>query len=588
MIPLLPGIRELIDPMAQTQANPEYIDTLKKERDRFVALAFCAADMLFEIDGTQTITYAAGATKALTGSEPHDVIGRQFIDLIDSAEQNYVAGRLDTLGSANRLEPMMVRLKGPKGPTPRLMLTGYHLPDLPGSFFFALRLTSKDEALADKSDLRRDPETGLLNKDAFTEFAVQRIKDAEADGQDLKVTMVRLEEMSELRTRLDEESDRDLMRTLGRCFDQGAGNRDVAAKFDDENYGVLHDDSFDVDALRTRLENRLRDVDLNGVGIRVHSSTAPADLKGAEPQDAIKALLYTINQYCADPSSEPAIKSLSENLDTLTADASAKMVEFREMVSADSFNAVFQPIVDLPTKAIHHYEVLARFSGGLDRSPYELITFAENMGLICDFDFAMFRKVIGLLHGWRKKGKVMNLAVNLSGRSIENAAFVDALLKLLGKHDTLRKQISIEITESARIHDLVRVNGIIQSLRTAGHAVCLDDFGAGSAALKYLHALDVDIVKIDGAYIQQAHDDRKLRAFIKAIAGLCRELEIDTIAEMVEEEATVAFLIDCGIPYAQGYLYGKPSPDIFSFEPMQPAKKKPLSGGWSRKRSASV
>ena len=106
--------------------------------------------------------------------------------------------------------------------------------------------------------------------------------------------------------------------------------------------------------------------------------------------------------------------------------------------------------------------------------------------------------------------------------------------------------------------------------------------------MKYLHALDVDIVKIDGAYIQQAHDDRKLRAFIKAIAGLCRELEIDTIAEMVEEEATVAFLIDCGIPYAQGYLYGKPSPDIFSFEPMQPAKKKPLSGGWSRKRSASV
>lgn len=574
--------------MAQTQANTDYVDTLRKERDRFVALAFCAADMLFEVDGTQTVTYAAGATKALTGSEPHDVIGKQFVDLIDSAERNYVACRLEALGSSNRLEPMMVRLKGPKGPTPRLMLTGYHLPDLPGSFFFALRLTGKDEALSDRTDPRRDTETGLLNKEAFTEFAAQRIRDAETDGQDLKVTLVRLAEMGELRTRLDEEGDRDLMRTLGGCFDQGAGNRDAAAKFDDENYGVLHDDSFDVDELRARLENHLRDVDPDGVGIRVNSSTAPADLKGAEPQDAIKALLYTINQYCADPSSEPAIRSLRENLDTLTADASAKMVEFREMVSADSFDAVFQPIVALPTKAIHHYEVLARFSGGLDRSPYELITFAENMGLICDFDFAMFRKVVGLLHAWRKKGRVMNLAVNLSGRSIENAAFVDALLKLLAKHDTLRKQISIEITESARIHDLVGVNRIIQSLRSAGHEVCLDDFGAGAAALKYLHALDVDIVKIDGAYIQEAHGDRKLRAFIKAISGLCRELDIDTIAEMVEEEATVEFLTDCGIPYAQGYLYGKPSPDIFSFEPKQPAKKKSLSGGWSRKGSGSV
>jgi EAL domain-containing protein (putative c-di-GMP-specific phosphodiesterase class I)/GGDEF domain-containing protein len=574
--------------MAETQAKPDYVDTLKKERDRFVALAFCAADMLFEVDDSQTITYAAGATKALTNCEPHDAIGREFIDLVDSAERQYVASKLKALGTANRLEPMMVRLKGPNGPTPRLMLTGYHLPDLPGSFFFALRLTSKDEALTDSSDPRLDNETGLLNKEAFTEFAAQRIKDAEADGQDLKVTMVRLEDMSELRTRLDEESDRDLMRTLGGYFKEGSGNRDAAAKFDDENYGVLHDDSFDVDSLRTRLEGHLRAVDPDGVGVRVNSSTAPADLKGAEPQDAIKALLYTINQYCADPSSEPAIKSLSENLDTLTAEASAKMLEFREMVSADSFDAVFQPIVALPTKAVHHYEVLARFSGGLDRSPYELITFAENMGLICDFDFAMFRKVIGLLNGWRKKGKIINLAVNLSGRSIENAAFVEALLKLLGKHEALRKQLSIEITESARIHDLTRVNGIIQSLRTAGHDVCLDDFGAGSAALKYLHALDVDIVKIDGAYIQEAHNDRKLRAFIKAIAGLCRELDIDTIAEMVEEEATVEFLTECGIPYAQGYLYGKPSPDVFSFEPKKSILKKPLGGGWSRKRAAGA
>ena len=97
---------------------------------------------------------------------------------------------------------MIVRLKGPNGPTPRLTLTGYHLPDLPGSFFFALRLTTKDEALTGSSDPLLDSETGLLNKEAFSEFAAQRIKNAEADGQDLKVTMVRLEDMSELRTRV--------------------------------------------------------------------------------------------------------------------------------------------------------------------------------------------------------------------------------------------------------------------------------------------------------------------------------------------------------------------------------------------------
>jgi hypothetical protein len=169
------------------------------------------------------------------------------------------------------------------------------------------------------------------------------------------------------------------MRTLGLCFDDGAGKRDAAAKFDDENYGILHDDTFDIVALRGRLEDHLKAADPSGIGIRVNSSTAPADIQGADPRDAVKAFLYTINHYCADPSSEPAIRSLGENLDNLLADASAKMVEFREMVSADSFNAVFQPIVSLTTREIHHYEVLARFAGGLNRSPYELITFAENM-----------------------------------------------------------------------------------------------------------------------------------------------------------------------------------------------------------------
>ena len=76
--------------MAQSQAQPEYVDRLKKERDRFVALAFCAADMLFEVDKDQTITYVAGATNALTDYEPHDVIGKPFVDLIDSAERDNV------------------------------------------------------------------------------------------------------------------------------------------------------------------------------------------------------------------------------------------------------------------------------------------------------------------------------------------------------------------------------------------------------------------------------------------------------------------------------------------------------------------
>lgn len=565
--------------MEHEKARTEYLDTLKRERDRFVALAFCAADVLFELDAERQISYAAGATVALTGLEPEEAVGRDFFDLIDSGDRSHVAERLGGLGAANRLEPMMVRLRGSKRPTPRLMMTGYHLPDLPGSLFIALRLASKDEVLTDSHDTRRDRATGLFNREGFVEVAAQRIKDAEAAGVDLHLTMLRLNDMSDLRTRLDAETDRDLMRTIGACL-TGDDDSQAAARFDDENYGVLHPDGYDLKRLKQQMESQIRGSDPQGVGVQMSSSTARATLPGAESQDTVKALLYTITHYCEDPSNEPALRSLAENLETLVAEASSKMVDFREMVSAENFDAVFQPIVDVYTSETHHFEVLARFAGGLDRSPYELITFAENMGLICDFDYAMIRKVIDLLHAWRRKGQVRKLAVNLSGRSLGNEAFLEALLKLLARNDDLRSQLLIEITESARIPDLESANQVIQSLRRAGHKVCLDDFGAGAAALKYLHALDVDIVKIDGSYIRGAHSDRKLHAFLKAIAGLCTDLGIETIAEMVEDQETVELLRECKIPFAQGYLFGRPAHEIASFDPERKPKAK--RGGWSR------
>ena len=130
-----------------------------------------------------------------------------------------------------------------------------------------------------------------------------------------------------------------------------------------------------------------------------------------------------------------------------------------------------------------------------------------------------------------------------------------------------------EITESAQISDLEMANRFIQGLRKAGHQVCLDDFGAGSAALKYLHSLEVDVVKIDGQYIRSALTTNRYRAFLKAIVGLCRDLSISTVAEMVEDARCVEMLKVCRVEYAQGYMFGRPSFDIGSFERAEPKMK---------------
>ncbi len=100
----------------------------------------------------------------------------------------------------------------------------------------------------------------------------------------------------------------------------------------------------------------------------------------------------------------------------------------------------------------------------------------------------------------------------------------------------------------------------------------MDDFGAGVSAFKYLSALHVDVVKIDGAYVQEAAHNKRSKALLRAMAGMCRDLEVTTVAEMIEDERMARLVRECGIQYGQGYLYGRPSKTITEFKSPRPVE----------------
>ena len=127
----------------------------------------------------------------------------------------------------------------------------------------------------------------------------------------------------------------------------------------------------------------------------------------------------------------------------------------------------------------------------------------------------MCARVLNWLLAQKKEGREYSVAINVSGQSLANTSFIAALHDQLERATAVRKSLLFEITESANIEDLGAANRFIQGLRSFGHQVCLDDFGAGAAALRYLHALEVDIVKIDGQYVRGAARNERNRAFLK-------------------------------------------------------------------------
>ncbi|HEY4136128.1 MAG TPA: EAL domain-containing protein [Alphaproteobacteria bacterium] len=593
-------------PAAPSAASPASVAALRAERDRFVALAFAAADLLIELDSEQHVVFAAGATAAFVGLGPQALAGKSFLDLVSTADRPMMREVLVQAGKGRRMRNIVVRLQnvgdeGAATPSAPLALLGYRLPDMGGRYFLSLRAGGHEPRLGDDDPVPQvtGGDSGLCNPRSFAAIAAERLGAANATpvddgGRSYSLTLLRFLGLNELRRRLERDARGQLVAAIGGGLRALAVNGDLAGQFDGESFGVIHAKDADLAAFERSIVEMSRQFDPLYVeapkpapkkkaapavgGVSVARAVVEMDVTDMGQTEQVKALSFIVNRFTDGRAEEFTLTSASAGLSAMIGETVHKLGEFRSVIADADFAMAFQPIVDLTTRDIHHYEVLARFPSFGDRlTPYEAITFAEQTGLICDFDLAMCDKALHWLDARRAEGKIYHLAVNMSGSSIGMPSFVKALHKLLQRHDAVRKQVAFEITESARIANLRGVNAVVRGLRAEGHKVCLDDFGAGASAFHYLRALDVDVVKIDGVYVRDAFKNSKGAAFLKAMAGLCNDLGIATVAEMVEDESNLAFLRQCGVDFGQGWLFGKPSFEIGDFANLRAQEAAPLA-----------
>ena len=560
--------------------NTRADEGLRAERDRFVALAFCASDILVELDQDLTVAFAAGATAILIGEPPEALVGRPFVDLVAAIDREWIGQALRSTGVGERIRNLSLRLSRGRGETPPMTIVGYQVPDMGNRYYLSLQLAEADPQPAPKAASLAATPSGLPDGQSFAESAGSRLVRLGSAAEMHKLTLIRLDGLVQLEDRLEKDTHARLLSQVAGMMRASSLGGDSAGQIDTESFSLIHAASMDVGDLADRIRALACTLDPDGEGVSPELSMLDLDPEGMSREQAVQACLYVFDRYVAHNGGEFTIASLSAGLSGLIGNTVDRVQEFRNIVRDARFNMAFQPVVDLASRQIRHFEVLARFDdfGRPEDGPYQAITFAERTGLICDFDLAMCEKVLAWLSEERAAGQDHHVAVNLSGRSIGSPAFVEALHSLLGRHSSLRANLLFEITESARIQDLDAVSNVVRGLRHAGHKVCLDDFGAGASAFHYLRALDVDVVKIDGVYVRDALKTGKGHSFLKAMAGLCNDLGIATVAEMVENANSLAFLRACGIAYGQGYLFGRPSDNIRDFarpRPSQPIVAKP-------------
>jgi len=155
----------------------------------------------------------------------------------------------------------------------------------------------------------------------------------------------------------------------------------------------------------------------------------------------------------------------------------------------------------------------------------------------------------------------LQTSFNVSPASTTDPDWWAGLDSLLRSHSGIAERLVVEITESAAIHDIDETRGFVARVKDLGCRIAIDDFGAGYTSFRNLRQLGVDIVKIDGAFVQHIMRSDDDRAFVRTLIDLAKRLKLKTVAEWVQDEPAAKTLEAWGCDYLQGALIGLAATD---------------------------
>lgn len=531
-------------------------DDIIVQRDRFLAFAFAVSDFLVEIDSESRIAFSFGAVKRLTGLDTAGVKGRLWTDFFPDKDKPILKSMVSNASAGRRCGPVFVTMQtSDKQKSESVLFSAIKMPGK-DSTYITLAFPNAMMSRLGAEQRKQEENNILFSQEDFIKSAQLAMKAAAESGQKADMTLLDMPELQSMKSRLSEPVWDQVTDLMANVLKSRSIDGQTVTRISEGRYGVLHDKNITSQLIQEQIFNLLKENDPEGKGIAVNSSSVDAGTETLNEKEITRALVYTLKEF-EKKGARMEVGKLEDGFKGFLNESAKKIQEFKTIIAKHDFHLFFQPIVSLSNLEIGHYEMLTRFKEGT--SPYEWITFGEDVGLATSFDIAVCERAIAyvLKMALHTKNK---FAVNISGQSIENDQFMADLRALLDKNKNLAHFLMFEITESAGITELDKVNNFIGSLQKDGFKICLDDFGAGSASFQYLHKLHVDYVKLDGAYVQSIFENKRNETMVQNLAQLCKSLNIKMVAERIETEQEALLLRKMGTEYGQGYWFSKPTP----------------------------
>ncbi len=553
-------------------------DALLRERNaarrveqRYASLIANASDAIMIIDTAGVVRFASPASERLLGTGVAQMLGRRWQELCPRPVSDRLQAVLAELAldSGRAVGPAEMAFER-DGQRYVFECVGSNLTQDPDVQGYALNLRDISERKALEEQLRHlafhDPLTRLANRSLFRDRVQHALALVKRTPRLLAVLFLDLDRFKDVNDTLGHDAGDRLLQVVAQRLLGSVHASDTVARLGGDEFAILVEScncNAEVEQLARRIIDSLNaPFTLGGKEARVGASVGIAYCgSGIE----VEALLSNADMamYYAKAEGRNRHVTFRARMQEELCERLRLETDFDRALAREEFFLEYQPIVDLGTRALLGVEALVRWRHpevGV-MMPAQFIQVLEDRGHITQLGRWTLQRACQDVCAWRGRiagGSALRLAVNISGRHVQDGTLVEDVTAALQRSGMEAENLIIELVESTITRASPANLECFRRLKQLGARLAIDDFGVGYSSLSYLHSFPIDILKIDRTFVSEIAKSERGSALARAVLSLADTLGLDTLAEGIEYESQVGILRQLGCVAGQGFLFQRP------------------------------
>ncbi|MFD1370521.1 putative bifunctional diguanylate cyclase/phosphodiesterase [Actinoplanes sichuanensis] len=421
------------------------------------------------------------------------------------------------------------------------------------------------EKLSDaRRQARTDDLTGLPNRRRFLEILRRSLSESDPPVP-LAVAIIDLDRFKEINDSFGHHLGDRLLRMVAKRLSEAIGTEGTLARLGGDEFGVIMQNADPVRAQKVAvclLTALRRPFDLDQIALHVDASIGVA-VHPDHGSDHSMLLRQADNaMYVAKNDHRGVALATGAADDVAGRQRLTTLEELRVGLDRGELALHYQPQMHLASGTVTGVEALVRWDHprrGLV-FPDVFLPLAEHAGLMGRLTLQVLDIALAQSRDWRADGLDLVVAVNLSASNLQDTTLPGHVADALSRYEVPPAALHLEVTEEILMRDAARATAVLEELREMGVRLAVDDYGTGYSSLAYLHALPVDDLKLDRAFVTHCDTDPRSAAIVKSTVELAHNLGMRMIAEGVESEAALDRLRDWDCDLVQGYHLSRPLP----------------------------